>query len=42
MPSLKSPVFSAGIKSIEQLTSPQALKMTLEVVLDLSVSIIFL
>jgi len=37
MPSSKSPVFSAGIKSISQLTSAEAVKTTLEVVIDLSV-----
>jgi hypothetical protein len=37
MPSSKSPVFSAGVKSIVQLTSDEAEKTTLEVVLDLSV-----
>ena len=38
MPSAKSTVFPAKVKSIDQLTSENALKTTLEVTLDLSVS----
>lgn len=41
MPSSKSPVFTAGVKSIAQLTSAEAVKTTLEVVLDLTVIKIF-
>lgn len=41
MPSSKSPVYPANVKYIKQLTGAKALKTTLEISLDLSVSSFF-